>query len=313
MPALVIVSLRQIAFWPLTVLWAGVFLITGGVLGFLFGVPSAKPPTGSGVDVAIHQAQTNLQQISDWLTKIMIGVAMINIRQFPEQLGQLAKYVAAGLRGPADEPFVMALIIYFVLAGVVIGFFGCRVYFRIAATEGGAAAIAEFTETLESTLARKVESALRGPVMVNYEGYLCLSIQQSGRQLNLDESAVILKSFSGELNVQAWVQRDAPPNSVASAPVSIRDGDDRDTADFEIRLDSDDFRTSDSTRRVTTSRQGETPRAAFTAKFDIDTPESSSAGDDAEDDAPALQHPLWLMLFQQNRLVQTITLDCKVG
>ena len=46
----------------------------GGVLGFLFGIPRTSEAAATrGVELQ-HLPNTNLEQISDWLTKVLIGV-----------------------------------------------------------------------------------------------------------------------------------------------------------------------------------------------------------------------------------------------
>src|SRR6266508_6277591 len=60
---------------------AGGAFVAGGLLGFLFGIPrSLAGPEGS-VDGAAaggaYRPNTNLEQISDWLTKILVGVGLV--------------------------------------------------------------------------------------------------------------------------------------------------------------------------------------------------------------------------------------------
>src|SRR5438552_4060746 len=70
---------------------AGACLLGGGLLGFLFGLPRTVQDVGqrnsttSGLpsepqNVSYH-ANTNLEQISDWLTKILVGVGLTQIGQ----------------------------------------------------------------------------------------------------------------------------------------------------------------------------------------------------------------------------------------
>src|ERR1700743_738960 len=59
---------------------AGASWGVGSVLGFLFGVPrlrtstGAQPPVG---DRSQFTPNTNLEQISDWLTKIIVGATLV--------------------------------------------------------------------------------------------------------------------------------------------------------------------------------------------------------------------------------------------
>ncbi|NBD32497.1 MAG: hypothetical protein GVY17_05900 [Cyanobacteria bacterium] len=57
-------------------------LIGGGFVGFLFGVPRTLSQNGQENDPSSSaiQANTNLEQISDWLTKILVGVSLTQIK-----------------------------------------------------------------------------------------------------------------------------------------------------------------------------------------------------------------------------------------
>src|SRR4051812_43842035 len=99
--------------WQITVLWSGVFFLLGALIGFLFGVPSGRSQPDSGSE-SREQVNTNLQQIADWLTKMLIGIVLINLKDIPAQLGYLTRYVTGALDGNGkDEPFVTALVFYF--------------------------------------------------------------------------------------------------------------------------------------------------------------------------------------------------------
>lgn len=67
---------------------AGVALATGGMAGFLFGIPrSAQEPQGSAglplEQASEYKVNTNLEQISDWLTKIIVGIGLTQLGTVP--------------------------------------------------------------------------------------------------------------------------------------------------------------------------------------------------------------------------------------
>jgi hypothetical protein len=92
---------------------AGAAIVSGGLLGFLFGVPHTRegeaPQTKTGGrDDAVVQTETtdtsityvpntSLEQISDWLTKMLVGVGLIEIKAIPDKLKGVASYIAKGL------------------------------------------------------------------------------------------------------------------------------------------------------------------------------------------------------------------------
>ena len=58
--------------------------LIGGLLGFLFGLPRAAPAGSGGTAPPSRrnwQTSTNLTDISDWLTKIIIGVGLVTATQ----------------------------------------------------------------------------------------------------------------------------------------------------------------------------------------------------------------------------------------
>jgi hypothetical protein len=92
---------------------AGAAIVSGGLLGFLFGVPHTRegeaPQTKTeGRDDGVVQTETtdtsityvpntSLEQISDWLTKMLVGVGLIEIKAIPDKLKGVASYIAKGL------------------------------------------------------------------------------------------------------------------------------------------------------------------------------------------------------------------------
>src|SRR5215831_16764829 len=67
-------------------IWALACTTAGGAFGFLFGIPkilqSDRLPEGSTNSTVIgyrQQVNTNLTEISDWLTKIIVGLSLISL------------------------------------------------------------------------------------------------------------------------------------------------------------------------------------------------------------------------------------------
>ena len=87
------------------VIGSSAFLI-GGLVGFLFGIPrtvqSSTPSTGA----TQYQGNTNLEQVSDWLTKIIVGVSLVEIGRVMPALAKLAAILKAPLGGqPSSAAF----------------------------------------------------------------------------------------------------------------------------------------------------------------------------------------------------------------
>jgi hypothetical protein len=126
----------------------------GAFLGFLFGIPKsltrgapaplppvapsaatdsrsstnpatsttgASPPGGYG-------ANTNLEEISDWLTKILVGAGLVELGNLVRGMGTLANSIGQQLGGETGSAaFGISLVIY----AAVVGFLLCYVPTRV--------------------------------------------------------------------------------------------------------------------------------------------------------------------------------------
>jgi hypothetical protein len=136
----------------------------GSLTGFLFGIPrslqgrsapaprpqtdpapsapagSASGPSNTATDREAsksterpsrpepsYASNTNLEEISDWLTKIIVGVGLINLKAIPGSLKGLAVYFAslslcpAGC-APIPESSVLAILSYFSICGFFLAY-----------------------------------------------------------------------------------------------------------------------------------------------------------------------------------------------
>lgn len=161
------------------------FSSVGSLVGFLFGIPrtlqsaapvalrasssSASTSATSGGDPAGYQqaVNTNLEQISDWLTKILVGVGLTQLQHIPEKLKGMANYFQYGLGGNAPVTLVILLnaMVFGFFAGYLLtrlflagAFYGAdtsligKEQFARGLTEAGA--YTEAISTLEALLAQ---------------------------------------------------------------------------------------------------------------------------------------------------------------
>ena len=81
---------------------------------------------------ASYAVNTNLEQISDWLTKIIVGVGLVQIGTVIEQFKALASYFGEGFKSgstAAAAPVVAAaIIIYGLTAGFLAGYLLTRMF-----------------------------------------------------------------------------------------------------------------------------------------------------------------------------------------
>jgi tetratricopeptide (TPR) repeat protein len=117
------------------VLWALGFLSGGSLLGFLFGIPrvlqtdAVVAPAAGVSPIARHLVNTNLEQVSDWITKILVGLGLVQLQQFPTKLVAYSKLLARGI-GSGDEGAVFAggIIVYFSVLGFLGGYLITRLF-----------------------------------------------------------------------------------------------------------------------------------------------------------------------------------------
>jgi hypothetical protein len=114
----------------------------GVLLGFLFGLPKT-------VERHDHQGSlstnTNLDQISDWLTKILVGLGLVQLGKVSHGVSGIGASLAPGLGGgPGAKAFGVGVLMYSLIDGFLIGYIWTRIdlspRFKAAADELGALA-----------------------------------------------------------------------------------------------------------------------------------------------------------------------------
>ncbi|GAA2810535.1 hypothetical protein GCM10010441_39020 [Kitasatospora paracochleata] len=147
---------------------AATFTVAGGLLGFLFGIPrlltsgaAAHPADQGATSTASYAPNTNLEQVSDWLTKILLGAGLTQIGTLPRRLRELGDWLAPVVGGdPVGGPggragaagFAAALAVYFTVLGFVAGWLLTRLLLARALSSAD-------RQTLADSVAQTVISA----------------------------------------------------------------------------------------------------------------------------------------------------------
>jgi hypothetical protein len=111
--------------------------IVGAFVGFIFGIPrtpASKDPDNIG-------ANTNLEEISDWITKIIVGVSLVQLNQISGRIQRLGELLSAGLGSqPSAFVFSIAVVTFYFIGGFFLGYLWSRIYLpkilRTAVDEG---------------------------------------------------------------------------------------------------------------------------------------------------------------------------------
>lgn len=114
----------------LGLMWSGACLFIGGLLGFLFGIPkTVQPDTRAATGLPKQRINTNLEDVSDWITKIIIGLGLAEISKIPPMLQSAAGYIGHSWGDrPQDETFGYALLAFFSIVGFLGGFLLTRIF-----------------------------------------------------------------------------------------------------------------------------------------------------------------------------------------
>jgi pYEATS domain-containing protein involved in immunity len=116
-------------------------LSVGCLLGFLFGIPRTIRPrnadaTGS-TDGRRETASTpyepsnNLEQVADWLTKILVGVGLVELGKFGNALAQVGDQVAKSVAPPPLGTNIVTevILVAFATIGFLASFLWTRIYY----------------------------------------------------------------------------------------------------------------------------------------------------------------------------------------
>ena len=119
-------------------------LMSGVFVGFLFGLPQTlaqAKPTG------LLTTNTSLDQITDWLTKILVGLGLVQLGKISHGVSKLSSSLAPGLGGgPGAKSFGTALLIFGAADGFLLGYLWARI---VLSRRFNAAARALEKETIE--------------------------------------------------------------------------------------------------------------------------------------------------------------------
>jgi hypothetical protein len=78
-------------------------LLTGFFAGFLVGVPKVVSSGQVHVAIGAFSPSTNLAEISDWLTKLLLGAGLVSLTHLGRPIGKLIDDVASGLHSQASQ------------------------------------------------------------------------------------------------------------------------------------------------------------------------------------------------------------------
>lgn len=103
----------------------GAAFAVGGFGGFIFGIPSLSQNKDSDL-----KYNDNLIQISDWLTKIIVGVGLVQLNKIPGMISNLGDMLKSNFGdGPWGRVASLSIVFYFSIFGFLIVYFWTRTDF----------------------------------------------------------------------------------------------------------------------------------------------------------------------------------------
>jgi hypothetical protein len=185
----------------------------GALLGFIFGIPRTLDPAdraavataaqSSGPAATSHAvlaANTNLERISDWLTTLLIGATLVQIKEIASWIGALGKNLIVA--GPAANDAMIPIIVIYYFALSFLGvYLITRLYLTSAFREtlgvltGGRPAPREPRE-LKQRLDAAVKSGRAedlNEAMTDFDGWTFSGHERDDPELNADVARILAK------------------------------------------------------------------------------------------------------------------------
>lgn len=113
--------------------------LSGCLAGFLFGVPriisSGQLRQQKDGAAPAYSPSSNLAEVSDWLTKLLLGAGLVQLTHLGAPIGSLIDHVAAGLYShhgdkAAAEVAAGALLFALAFAGILDGYIGTTMWYQ---------------------------------------------------------------------------------------------------------------------------------------------------------------------------------------
>ncbi len=119
---------------------AGASFSSGALSGFLFGIPriiNSLAPKSAEMTQNVILHNDNLVQISDWLTKIIVGVGLTQINALPGKLYKLGDMISPCFNISSSRPgshnleitIAISILLYFLILGFITSYLWTRIYF----------------------------------------------------------------------------------------------------------------------------------------------------------------------------------------
>lgn len=107
------------------IMMSGACFVGGCFIGFLFGIP--KREGGQAGASASYRQNTNLEEISDWLTKIVVGVSLTQVDTIVRHGRDLIGYFEVQIGG--NGPILTAALVFFIVNGFMFSYLWTTLFY----------------------------------------------------------------------------------------------------------------------------------------------------------------------------------------
>lgn len=218
-------SAHPLPFFGSFALWSLAIAMGSATLGFLFGIPKVLQggrPTALAVPTVstapressaplpnslayAQRVNTNLEEISDWLTKIIVGVGLVELKRLPPFFDRLAVQIE-GPQGAIHHSIALAIVAFYGSTGFLFGYLLTRLYLQGALARADQHGNGDKSFWTDSDAIRSdLESTAAPPT----------STQSTDAPID-DELRTMAKEYA-EINIENGRQRLARKNEMARA------------------------------------------------------------------------------------------------
>lgn len=252
-------GLRAHSPWA-ALLWAFACVAVGALVGFLFGIPRTpeninqlpppiSPTSASGVTAAssddkanatrlgASRVNTNLEQISDWLTKIIVGATLVQVQKVPEMVNRASGFIASSLGGPEEKYFAGGLLVYFIILGFLGSYLLTRIYLQplFGRVDSGLPISEDQKEELKA--ARVVIGTGTGTGTVTGTGTGGVTLSESAAKAAKRLIDVPLSDLTSASDIYAWAKAQFAEGNYDQAISGFSKAINLDQNDINLRLD----------------------------------------------------------------------------
>lgn len=224
----------------LSLIFGGACTVSGWLLGLLFGVPrtlsrptapapgagAAGPASGNGGSGgSASRVNTNLEDVSDWLTKTLVGVGLTQLLTAPAFLWSAAgKLNAMGFGWPPyGQLLALALFFYFTPGGFWLGYVGTRTI------------LTKLFDSIDALSAENVEVAANADNLKLDSSANVLPASDGLAQADRALLSTPLQSLSTSKEMAAWGAAQARAGNLTAAQTALEEAHKVDPGDADIR------------------------------------------------------------------------------